>query len=108
MYTITFHYEQQEQQPVLLQNVKEGQSLLEVALQNSIALSHTCGGVCFCSTCHVYIGKGQEFLSEMERREKDFMKKASRPKPNSRLACQCLLLKGSGTVEIIIPAERKV
>ena len=29
-----------------------GQSLLEIALANGIALDHACGSVCACSTCH--------------------------------------------------------
>jgi ferredoxin, 2Fe-2S len=103
VYTVTFLYEQQNRTPVLIQHVKAGQSLLEVALKNNIELPHQCGGVCYCCTCHVYVDKGHDFLEEKTRREMDFLKKVKNRMPQSRLACQCLLLEGSGSVEVTIP-----
>ncbi len=60
MFTITFKFEQRGLQPVTIQNVKPDQSILEVALINDIVLHHNCGGVCACSTCHLYVEKGDE------------------------------------------------
>ena len=33
----------------------EGEHLLEVALERGINIEHACGGVCACSTCHIYV-----------------------------------------------------
>ena len=91
--------------PVTLEGVKPGQSLLEVALTNDIELHHNCGGVCACSTCHIYVKKGEEHLEELSDREEDFIDRAVNPRIDSRLGCQCLLHDGGGNVEIIIPDQ---
>ncbi len=105
MYTIRFKFEQSGLEPVTLTNIEDGQSLLEVALKNDIELHHNCGGVCACSTCHLYVGKGEDFLEELSDREEDFIDRAVNPRLNSRLGCQCLLHEGSGEVEVTIPDQ---
>ena len=105
MYTIKFNFEQQGLQPVTLENIKEGQSLLEVALIHDIELHHNCGGVCACSTCHLYVNKGEDFLEELSDKEEDFIDRAVNPRLNSRLGCQCLLLDGGGEVEVTLPDQ---
>jgi 2Fe-2S ferredoxin len=91
-----------------LDHIRPGQSLLEICLKNNIGLQHDCGGGCSCSTCQVYIEKGGEHLEEMSKREKDFLKKAFSPRPNSRLACQCLLISKKGEVELTIPDQSTI
>ncbi|HZH01470.1 MAG TPA: 2Fe-2S iron-sulfur cluster-binding protein [Flavisolibacter sp.] len=105
MYTIKFNFEQQGLQPVTLENIKAGQSLLEVALIHDIELHHNCGGVCACSTCHLYVNKGEDFLEELSDKEEDFIDRAVNPRLNSRLGCQCLLLDGGGEVEVTLPDQ---
>jgi 2Fe-2S ferredoxin len=105
MYTIKFNFEQQGQQPITLENIEAGQSLLEVALINDIELHHNCGGVCACSTCHLYVNKGEDFLEELTDKEEDFIDRAINPRLNSRLGCQCLLLDNSGYVEVTLPDQ---
>ena len=105
MYTIKFNFEQQGLEPVTLQNIQPGQSLLEVALTNDIELHHNCGGVCACSTCHLYVMKGEEHLEELTDREEDFIDRAVNPRLNSRLGCQCLLHDGGGEVEVTLPDQ---
>jgi len=68
-------------------------------------LHHNCGGVCACSTCHIYIKKGGEFLQELSDKEEDFIDRAVNPRINSRLGCQCVLQAGSGTIEITLPDQ---
>ena len=36
-----------------------GESILDVALDNGINIEHACGGVCACSTCHMYVEAGE-------------------------------------------------
>ncbi|TCZ73929.1 2Fe-2S iron-sulfur cluster-binding protein [Flaviaesturariibacter aridisoli] len=105
MYTIQFNFEQAGLQPVTLENIPAGHSLLEVALMNDIELHHNCGGVCACSTCHLYVQKGEQHLEELSDKEEDFIDRAVRPRLNSRLGCQCLLLDGDGVVEVTLPDQ---
>ena len=105
MYTIQFKFEQAGIEPVTLTNIEAGDSLLEVALKNNIELHHNCGGVCACSTCHLYVEKGEDFLEELSDKEEDFIDRAVNPRLSSRLGCQCLLLDGSGEVRVTIPDQ---
>ena len=105
MYTIRFNFEQKELTPITLRNVDAGQSLLEIALNNDIELHHNCGGVCACSTCHLYVEKGADFLEELSDREEDFIDRAVSPKLSSRLGCQCVLNNGKGDIEITLPDQ---
>ena len=105
MYKVKFKFEQKGLEPVVLENVEAGQSLLEIALKNDIELHHNCGGVCACTTCHLYIDKGMDYIDEITDREEDFIDRAVSPKLNSRLGCQCLLNDGSGEVEVTLPDQ---
>ena len=108
MYTIHFKFEKEELKPEILSNVKPGYNLLELALKNKIALEHNCGGMCACSTCHVFIEEGQEYLEEISRREKQFVERVVDKRLNSRLSCQCVLQKGKGTVTVIVPDKNRI
>ena len=105
MYTITFKFEQKGLEPVTLENIAPGDSLLEIALDHNIELHHNCGAVCACSTCHLYVEKGEEFFPEITDREEDFIDRAVNPRLNSRLGCQCMLEKGSGEVVVTLPDQ---
>jgi len=105
MYTVKFKFEQQGLEPVVFTNVEDGQSLLEIALKNDIELHHNCGGVCACTTCHLYVEKGMEFIDEISDKEEDFIDRAVNPRLNSRLGCQSVLLEGEGEVEATIPDQ---
>lgn len=105
MYTIKFKFEQKGLSPVTIENVEPGQSILEVALNNDIDLHHNCGAVCACSTCHLYLEKGEYMVEELSDREEDFIDRAVNPRLNSRLGCQCVLLDGDGEVEVTLPDQ---
>jgi 2Fe-2S ferredoxin len=105
MYTITYNFQQKDLEPITFSGVEEGQSLLEVALKNNINLHHNCGGVCACSTCHVYVERGDEFLEELNDREEDFIDRAVSPRINSRLGCQCVLNEGEGNILVTLPDQ---
>ena len=106
MYTIKFNFEKKGLQPFRLDNIEPGQTLLEIALINNIELRHDCGGVCSCTTCHLYIENGMESIKEKSNREEDFIDRAVNPTLNSRLGCQSLLLEErSGEVEVTIPDQ---
>ncbi len=105
MYTIKFKFQEKGLEPLTIENVAADQSILEVALDNNIHLHHNCGMVCACSTCHIYVESGQDFLAELNDREEDFIDRARNPRINSRLGCQCVLNNSSGIVEVTIPDQ---
>jgi 2Fe-2S ferredoxin len=105
MYNITFKFEQKGLEPVTINNVEDGQSVLEVALKNDIDLHHNCGGVCACSTCHVYVEQGEDMVEELSDKEEDFIDRAINPRLNSRLSCQCILQEGDGDIIVRLPDQ---
>ena len=105
MYTITFKFEQKGQQPITLNNIEPDQSILEVALINDIDLHHNCGGVCACSTCHLYVNEGEAFIEELSDKEEDFIDRAINPRLSSRLGCQCVLQDGTGNITVTLPDQ---
>ena len=105
MYTITYKFEQKGLAPVTLENIEEGQSLLEVALKHDIDLHHNCGGVCACSTCHLYVEEGDLLLDALSDKEEDFIDRAVNPRINSRLGCQCILKEGKGLIVVTLPDQ---
>ena len=104
MPNITFNFEESNKQTITVKGDIDD-SILEIALKNNIQLHHNCGGVCACSTCHIYIEKGENFLEELSDKEEDFIDRARNPKINSRLGCQCVLQKNSGDIEVTIPDQ---
>ena len=90
-------------EPVIRLLASPGQSLLEVALAGGINIEHACGGVCACSTCHVYITDGETSLNEPTDEELDRVEEAPAIRPNSRLACQCKI-EGPGPIAVRVPA----
>lgn len=105
MYNITFKFEQKGLEPVTIKNIESDQSILEVALKNDIDLHHNCGGVCACSTCHLYIEQGEDLVEELSDKEEDFIDRAINPRLNSRLGCQCVLQDGSGNIVVTLPDQ---
>jgi len=70
-----------------------GSTIRQAAEQCGAHLGSACGGVCACSTCHVYVKAGLDDLSEMEIGEEDRLDGAFDVRPNSRLGCQTHVLK---------------
>ncbi len=81
-----------------------GTSLLKAAQSINAPEGYACGGVCACSTCHVYVTKGAELLSEQEDEEADILDKAFDVRAQSRLGCQSKIVK-DGVVEVEITRE---
>jgi 2Fe-2S ferredoxin len=68
--------------------VRAGATLLDAASEAGVELAHNCGGVAACTTCHVWVERGLESLSEIGDREDDKLNEAAGLAPNSRLGCQ--------------------
>ncbi|MBE2249652.1 MAG: 2Fe-2S iron-sulfur cluster binding domain-containing protein [Myxococcus sp.] len=81
----------------------EGTSLLEAAELGHAQVGHSCGGVCACSTCHLFVRKGLDSLSEQDDLEMDRLDLAFDVRAISRLGCQARL--GAEDVEVWITEE---
>ncbi|MCF8237052.1 MAG: 2Fe-2S iron-sulfur cluster binding domain-containing protein [Saprospiraceae bacterium] len=108
MAKITFHFEDPTIPSLEVENAQEGYSILEVTEDHHIHLNHNCGGVCACSTCHVYIESGEEFLEEISDKEEDFIDRAINPRLESRLGCQCIILDDAAEVTVTIPDQSRI
>src|SRR5688572_1367866 len=100
---ITFEFEEKGKAPVTAE-IFEGETVLDVALDNDVNLHHNCGAVCGCSTCHVYVEQGEDLFPEMSEKEEEYVDRARNPKYNSRLACQCRLQE-NGDLLVKIPDQ---
>ena len=66
-------------------------SFLDVAENFNIFLDHACGGSCACTTCHIWVKKGEEGITEADDDELDRMEMAADVQLNSRLGCQAVI-----------------
>ena len=108
MAKVIFTFEDKNIETVVVENAEEGYSILEIAEDNDVHLNHNCGGVCACSTCHVYIEKGEDFLEEISDKEEDFVDRAINPRLESRLGCQCVILDDNAEIEVQIPDQSRI
>ncbi|MFO0576538.1 MAG: 2Fe-2S iron-sulfur cluster-binding protein [Polyangia bacterium] len=86
--------------------VPAGTSILEAAKKAHAQVGYACGGVCACSTCHVYVKKGLQSLSGQKDSEEDILDKAFDVRSNSRLSCQSRLSTSDVEVEISRESRR--
>jgi len=78
-------------------------SFLDIAINHGLHLEHACGGNCACTTCHVVVKQGAEFLSDLEDDEADRLDMAADLQMGSRLGCQVHFVK-DGEVVVEIPS----
>ncbi len=108
MATIKFLFEEADHEPVIVKNAKVGDTILDITEDHHIHLNHNCGGVCACSTCHIYVEKGEDSLEEISDKEEDFIDRAINPRLESRLACQCEILEEDAEIEVLIPDQSQI
>jgi 2Fe-2S ferredoxin len=82
--------------------VPQGETILQAAKRIGAPEGDRCGGVCACSTCHVYVTKGFDNLSDIEDEEFDILDKAFDVRSTSRLGCQAKI---NGDIEVEISGE---
>jgi 2Fe-2S ferredoxin len=73
--------------------VPVGTTIRDAAEGVGAQLGSACGGVCACSSCHVYVKEGLEDISPLDLKEEDRLDGAFDVRPTSRLGCQSHLLK---------------
>ena len=81
-----------------------GMTLRDASKECEAPEGDACGGVCACSTCHVYVTRGRDLLSEAEEEEEDILDKDFDVRSNSRLGCQATIQR-EGEVEVEITRE---
>lgn len=82
---------------------QEGQSVLEVARQNNIAIDSACEGFCVCGTCHVIPENLFDKLPAASELEMATLDNARDVTEHSRLACQLKLTKDLDGLILRIP-----
>lgn len=83
--------------------VEPGTSILKAAKSAHAPVGYACGGVCACSTCHVYVKQGADSLSEQQENEEDILDKAFDVRSSSRLGCQSMI----GDEDIVVEITRE-
>ena len=84
--------------------VPVGTTILQAARASGAPEGDACGGVCACSTCHVYVKQGGDLLSEAEEEEEDILDKAFDVQMTSRLGCQAKILE-EGDLDVEVTRE---
>lgn len=102
IYKLKINFEEADHASIELP-IAQGESVLDVCMEHGIDLQHNCGGVCGCSTCHIYVENGMDTIQEISDKEEDFIDRAVNPRINSRLGCQCIAQ--SGNLEVLIPNQ---
>src|SRR3954468_20600625 len=74
-------------------------SILDIAQGAGVDIDHSCGGVCACSTCHVYLRQGAETCNPQNDDEADQLDNARGVELESRLSCQCV---PDGTQDVVV------
>lgn len=108
MATVRFEFEDTTVTPKTVTGNFQDMSVLEITEDYDVHLNHNCGGVCACSTCHIYVEKGDNFLEEISDKEEDFIDRAINPRLESRLACQCIILDEDASITVTIPDQRRI
>lgn len=108
MATIKFQFEDKRIATKKVEGDFLDQSILEITEIADVHLNHNCGGVCACSTCHIYVEQGDDFLEEISDKEENFIDRAVNPKLESRLACQCIILDEDAEIVVTIPDQSRI
>ena len=73
----------------------DGETLLQIGLDNGIPIEHACGGNGFCTTCMCKVHEGKDNLSERNDREESM----GITEEDDRLSCQAEV-NGDVTIEL--------
>jgi 2Fe-2S ferredoxin len=80
--------------------VKNGESILDIALSHGVPIQHACGGFCACTTCHCEVVEGLDQLEAPDSDELERLEVLDGRTPQSRLGCQAKV-KGNVTVKVV-------
>ncbi|MFY9529239.1 MAG: 2Fe-2S iron-sulfur cluster-binding protein [Candidatus Acidiferrales bacterium] len=91
-------------------DVPVGMTVMAAALKNGIdGIVAECGGVCMCSTCHVYVDEG--FFGRLppaqDTEEAVLEIAAEERQPTSRLSCQIKMTEDLDGLVVRLPARQR-
>lgn len=72
--------------------IKEGETILNVCLENDIPIEHICGGNAACTSCKIKIISGGDIISKKNFDEEFLLRSINLQSDEIRLACQCKLV----------------
>ncbi len=78
-----------------------GKSIVECLLAEEVEIGHSCQMQCSCTTCHVYVMEGGQFVSQQRDDEDRVLKTTQDRQRWSRLGCQAVF-EGNGNLVIEI------
>jgi 2Fe-2S ferredoxin len=85
-----------------------GDSVLDVARENNIAIEGACEGSMACSTCHVIVDKSwYRKLEELSEDEEDMLDLAFGLTRTSRLGCQIEITEELDGLVVALPKETR-
>jgi len=85
-----------------------GDSVLDIAHENQIAVEGACEGSMACSTCHVIIDKSWfRKLDEVSEDEEDMLDLAFGLTRTSRLGCQIVITEELDGLVVLLPKETR-
>lgn len=85
-----------------------GQSVLEIAHKNEIALEGACEGSLACSTCHVIVDKQfYDQLPKASEDEEDMLDLAFGFTHTSRLGCQIIMTEALDGLRVALPSATR-
>ncbi len=79
---------------------ERGVSVCDNLLSHGVNIEHSCEQSCACTTCHVIVREGFDFLGEATEEEEDLLDKAWGLEPYSRLSCQTIVTDHELVIEI--------
>ncbi|MDA0230574.1 MAG: ferredoxin family 2Fe-2S iron-sulfur cluster binding protein [Proteobacteria bacterium] len=92
----------------LVVNAPVGDSVLDIAHDNQIAIEGACEGSMACSTCHVIIDKNwHNKLEEASEDEEDMLDLAFGLTRTSRLGCQIVITEELDGLVVSLPKETR-
>ena len=78
-----------------------GKSIAETLVDKGVEISHSCQFQCACTTCHIFVMEGSDFLSGKGAEEARMLAGTDSDQRWSRLACQSIY-QGGGDIVIEI------
>ncbi|MBJ90849.1 MAG: 2Fe-2S ferredoxin [Woeseia sp.] len=85
-----------------------GDSILDIAHDNNIAIEGACEGAMACSTCHIIVDKKWYCkLEEASEDEEDMLDLAFGLTRTSRLGCQIVITEELDGLEVSLPKETR-
>lgn len=77
-----------------------GESICQILIDNNVNIEHACEMSCACTTCHIIIKFGYDYLTEILEDEEDLLDKAWGLSSFSRLSCQITMPENDLVIEI--------